>query len=232
VLPGTKATVADLAWLRSRALDRALTERAERALPTLGICGGYQMLGEKIVDGLESGEGETPGLSLLPVETVFQEEKLLARPEGRAPGFGDTEVSGYEIRHGRVRRFGGEPLFSVNGARNGLAEGCQVGATFGTSWHGVFECDGFRRPFLRWVAEERGLDWTAGKEPFAMRREAQLDALGDLVAENVDRDALLRLVEGGVPGDLSIVDGRLLAGQSEAVSKGRSTRDWGNDDER
>ena len=203
VIPGTKATVADLDQLRSRSLDGALAERARRALPTLGICGGYQMLGRRIRDGVESDEGEVPGLGLLPVDTVFGEEKLLARPEGRAPEFGDTEVSGYEIRHGRVLRLGGEPLFvmsdSANGSRDGDAEGCRVGTTLGTSWHGVFESDGFRRTFLHWVAGERGLDWVAGDGSFAARREAQLEKLGDLVAENVDRDALLRLIEGGPP---------------------------------
>jgi adenosylcobyric acid synthase len=197
IVPGTKATVADLAWLRTRGLDGALAERARRGLPTLGICGGYQMLGRRIRDGIESGEGEVLGLDLLPTETVFGEEKLLARPEGRALGFGNVEVSGYEIRYGRVHRSGGEPLFAMNDSQNGDAEGCRVGVVLGTSWHGVLESDGFRRAFLRWVAEERGLDWLAGDVTFASRREAQLDALGDLVAENVDREALLRLIEDG-----------------------------------
>jgi adenosylcobyric acid synthase len=218
VLPGTKATVMDLAQLRSRSLDGALAERARRGLPTLGICGGYQMLGGRIRDGVESGEGEVSGLGLLPVETVFGEEKILVRPEGRAPGFGDAEVSGYEIRHGRVRRLGGEPLFVVDNSQNGDAEGCRVGAVSGTSWHGVFESDGFRRAFLRRVAGERGLDWVAGDEPFAARREAQLDRLGDLVAENVDREALLRLIEGGPARDLPFVSGQLFSGQWSAAS--------------
>ncbi|MCA1688207.1 MAG: cobyric acid synthase, partial [Actinobacteria bacterium] len=163
ILPGTKATVADLAGLRSLGLDLALAERERRGLPTLGICGGYQILGGRIVDGVESGEGEALGLGLLPVGTVFEEDKLLARPSGRAPFFGDAEVSGYEIRHGRVSRRGGEPLF-VGG---GLDEGCRVGSVLGTSWHGVMESDGFRRSFLRWVARERGLDWLPGESSFA-----------------------------------------------------------------
>ncbi len=220
VVPGTKATVADLAWLRSRGLDRALVERTRRGLPILGICGGYQMLGGRIRDGVESDEGEASGLGLLPVETVFGKEKLLARPEGRAPEFGDAGVSGYEIRHGRVHRSGGAPLFAANGD----VEGCRVGETFGTSWHGVFESDGFRRAFLRRVAGERGLDWVAGDEPFASRREVQLDALGDLVADNVDREALLRLIEDGVPDGLPIVSHQLLSDQPSAVSRQHFSR--------
>jgi adenosylcobyric acid synthase len=67
------------------------------------------------------------------------------------------------------------------------------------------ESDAFRRSFLRFVAGERGLDWTPGKESFAAAREAQLDRLGDLISENVDQNALLRLIENGPPDDLPIV---------------------------
>jgi len=77
--------------------------------------------------------------------------------------------------------------------------------TLGTSWHGVFESDGFRRAFLLWVARASGLDWKPGEESFAARREAQFEKLGDLVAENVDREALLRLVEDGPPPGLPSV---------------------------
>jgi hypothetical protein len=97
-----------------------------------------------------------------------------------------------------------------------------MGAVSGTSWHGVFESDGFRRAFLRRVAGERGLDWVAGDEPFAARREAQLDKLGDLVAENVDRESLLRLIEGGSARDLPVVSGQLFSGQRSAVSSQQS----------
>ena len=136
--------------------------------------------------------------------------------------FGDAEVSGYEIRHGRLRRCGGYPLFTTDDSE----EGCRVGSVFGTSWHGVMESDGFRRNFLRWVAEERGLDWTSGEESFAKAREARLEKLGDLVAENVDREALLRLVAGGVPEELPVVSGQLISrsgGQKKNGSGGVSS---------
>jgi adenosylcobyric acid synthase len=206
ILPGTKSTVADLAGLRSRGLDLAFIERARRGLPTLGVCGGYQMLGGRIVDGVESEEREARGLGLLPVETVFEKEKLLSRPAGRSPLFGNAGASGYEIRHGRVFRHGGEPLF----VGDGFDEGCRVGTILGTSWHGVMESDGFRRSLLRWVAETRGLDWTPGATSFAAAREAQLERLGNLISENVDREALLRLIDGGPPDGLPVVAGRLV----------------------
>jgi adenosylcobyric acid synthase len=220
VLPGTKATVADLAELRSCGLDLVFTERARRGLPTLGVCGGYQMLGEHIVDGIESKQEQVSGLGLLPVKTVFEEEKLLGRPSGRAPLFGNAEISGYEIRHGRVYRHGGDALF----VDELLDEGCMVGTTLGTSWHGVMESDGFRRGFLRWVASARDLDWMPGESSFAAARERRLEKLGDVVAENVDREGLLRLIDDGPPSGLPVVGGQLSAFsfQQNAISDGSS----------
>ena len=220
VLPGTKTTIEDLNLLRLHRLDRAFAQRTGRGLPTLGICGGYQMLGGCIADGVESGESEARGLGLLPVETVFEREKVLGRPEGRAPGFGNAAVSAYEIHHGRVRRLGGDPLFTVAGDD----EGSRVGTTLGTSWHGVLESDGFRRALLAWVSEERGLDWRPGNESFAEAREAQLEKLGDLVAEHVDREALLRLIDDGPPSGLTVVSGQLSAvGGRQAVRGGMAS---------
>ena len=201
VLPGTKATVEDLKLLRSRGINHAFSERAKHGLPTLGICGGYQMLGGRIEDGVESAEALAVGLGLLPVETFFEDEKVLGRPTGRASGFGDAEVSGYEIHHGRVRREGGNPLFETPDD----TEGCMTGTTLGTSWHGILESDGFRRALLLWVAGERGLDWSPGETSFAHAREAQLEKLGDLVADHVDHEALLKLIDSSAPRGLPVV---------------------------
>ncbi len=208
VLPGTKATVEDLRWLRSRGLDQALRARAARGAPLIGICGGYQMLGRRIVDRVESGVGEVAGLGLLPVETVFSPDKVLGNPSGTAPCWGGVEVGGYEIRHGRLRRVGGEPLFTTAERE----EGCRMGTVLGTSWHGVFERDAFRRAFLCWVAELRGVRWVPGSRPFAEVREARLDLLGDLIDQSADTDALVRLVEQGPPPALPFVGARVGSG--------------------
>ena len=217
IIPGTKATLDDLKLLRSQGLDKAFAERNKSGLPILGICGGYQMLGERIEDGVESSEERAIGLGLLPVDTSFEAEKLLDRPEGRASGFGDAEVSGYEIHHGRTKRTGGQPLFGTGDN----TEGCRVGATLGTSWHGVLESDDFRRAFLTWIAAESNLDWRAGDRSFATAREAQLEKLGDLIADNLDRDALMRLVDNGPPSGLPVVSSQLAAfGPPKVVNGG------------
>ena len=109
ILPGTRATVADLAWLRERGLAAAVTERARRGQPVLGICGGYQMLAREIDDPVESGTGVVAGLGLLPVRVTFGKDKVLGRPSGT--GYG-AAVRGYEIHHGvaTVERPGVDPF--------------------------------------------------------------------------------------------------------------------------
>ncbi len=217
VLPGTKATVDDLKNLRSSGLEKALIKRSKQELPILGICGGYQMLGGRIEDGIESRETSIRGLGLLPTETIFEPDKVLGRPEGLAPDFGDTPVSGYEIHHGRTNRTGGSPLFT--GAD--FEEGCAVGNTLGTSWHGVLESDSFRRAYLSRIAEAQGLDWQPGEETFAAAREAQYEALGDLIAENVDRETMMRWIQSGPPSGLPTIQPEVSTPSFDRVNSER-----------
>lgn len=196
ILPGTRATVADLAWLRSRGLDTALARRAAEQRPVLGICGGYQMLGRLIRDDVESRAGAVQGLALLPVETTFAARKVLARPTGSYAGHPVTTA--YEIHHGLIRRLGGEALFAPD-------EGCRSGAVSGTVWHGALESDGVRRALLAEVAAVTGRDWLPGTRSFEDVRQARLDALGDLVADHLDTAAVLRLLDSGAPAGLPFV---------------------------
>jgi adenosylcobyric acid synthase len=202
VLPGTKATVEDLGLLKATGLDRAVSARAAAGRPTLGICGGYQLLGERIEDEVESGRGEVRGLALLPVTTKFDPQKLLRRRRGQCDWLG-TPVGGDEIRHGRIRRDGdAAPLLTAD---DGEPEGCRRGSVIGFSWHGALEHDEFRRALLGWVADRRGLTFLPGRTPFAAVREARLDALGDLVAANLDIRRLATLIECGPPPDLPAI---------------------------
>ena len=190
VLPGTRQTVSDLAWLRSRGLDVAL---ARREGPVLGICGGYQMLGRRIEDDVESRAGAVDGLGLLPVATSFGADKVLGRPTGAWRGHAVTTA--YEIHHGRITPDGGEAFL----------DGVRVGSVSGTVWHGALESDGFRRAYLAEVAALTGRRWLPGTESFEDVRQRRLDALGDLVASYLDTDAVVRLLEGGATPGLPFV---------------------------
>ncbi|MCK9247640.1 MAG: cobyric acid synthase [Solirubrobacteraceae bacterium] len=282
VLPGTKATVDDLRELRRDGLDRVLVARATAGDPILGVCGGYQMLGDEIRDpGIETGHGTVPGLGLLPVTTVMHGDKVTRRVHGSAtdgshhaaggsaggarhpdhgawtpereaggwrmdvdrgawpgPVTGPSSASssdvdehplgpagstatGYEIRHGRVRRHGAEPLLvregsatpdgvvrgsvGTAGADDPADEGCRRGAVLGTSWHGLLEGDDVRHALLRWVAARRGREFRPSDARFAELRARRLDVLGDLVEEHLDTAALCAIIAGGVPTGLPTV---------------------------
>ncbi|MGW6409813.1 cobyric acid synthase [Streptomyces vinaceus] len=190
VVPGTRGTVKALEWLRERGLADALLRRAAEGRPVLGICGGFQVLGEHIEDEVESRAGSVDGLGLLPVRIRFEREKTLERPSGTALG---EAVDGYEIHHGVAEVLGGEPFL----------DGCRVGSVWGTHWHGSLESDGFRRAFLREVAAAAGRRFVPSPDTsFSSLREEQLDLLGDLIEEHADTDALLGLIEAGAPAGL------------------------------
>jgi adenosylcobyric acid synthase len=175
----------------------------------MGICGGYQMLGGRIADGVESDIAEVPGLGLLPVTTQFTRGKTLRQSSGSAAGI---PVHGYEIRHGQVRADGGEPLIITE---DGSAEGCVAGPVSGTSWHGIFENDAFRRAFLTQVADQAGRRWTPAQVCFAQVRDDWLDALGDLVAEGLDTALVRQWISDGAPAGLpSLQVSRAASGSS------------------
>ncbi|MEV0289272.1 cobyric acid synthase [Kribbella sp. NPDC050820] len=179
VLPGSRATVADLQWLREHGLAEAVAARVAAGRPVLGICGGYQLLGGAISDphGVEGG-GDHSGLGLLPVATAFAAEKVLARPAATA----------YEIHHGVV---------TVTGVADAFPGGCRVGNTWGTIWHGLLDDDAARHAFLTEVAGLTGKPAPDGTVSFAALREARLDRLADAIDAYVDTADLMKLIEHG-----------------------------------
>jgi len=197
VLPGTKATVSDLGWLRRTGLAEAVLAHAAAGRPVLGICGGYQILGRTIRDPHRVEGGDAAGLGLLDLELEFAVDKHLANPSGTALG---APVRGYEIHHGRVVHAGDPALIDP-------AEGADAGVVLGTHWHGLLENDRFRRALLRRVADQAGRDgFTAAPDTcFAAERDRQLDLLGDLVEQHLDTAALNELITTGSPAGLPLV---------------------------
>lgn len=194
ILPGSKSTAPDLAWLRESGIAHELVARAGRGEPVLGICGGFQMLGRALrdPDGVESEEREVEGLGLLPVVTTFRREKTTARVRGRlAPSalFAPGDARGYEIHMGAVERAGGAPALRLT-ARNGAA--CDVedgavsddGAVVGTLVHGLLEDDAVRAGLLARLRARRGL--AAPSAPPIPTREAEYDRLADALAAHLD----------------------------------------------
>ncbi|MDG3013946.1 cobyric acid synthase [Speluncibacter jeojiensis] len=209
VLPGSKATVSDLQWLRRTGIAQALVERADEGRPILGVCGGYQMLGATIDDGVESGAGIVAGLGLLDLDISFEADKVLARSSGVGDAIGaGIPLSGYEIHHGRVRRSGDAPLLRHH---DGRAEGSVRGAVWGTHWHGLLESDEFRRLLLTEVARIAGRDGfaVAPDTSVAAVRLAQLDLLADLVDEHLDTAAVDALITGGPTPGLPVINSAL-----------------------
>jgi len=188
VLPGTKATVHDLQWLRGRGLDRAIRDRD---VLVLGVCGGYQMLGTRIVDDVESGRGAVEGLGWLDVETTFAVDKTTRQRRGSAMG---RRVSGYEIHHGVTVRgpaaAGWVHLDDVHGAEDDGAVDAH-GRVLGTSLHGLFEEDGFRAAFLCEVGRRRDKAFVPAGVSFSAARDAQFDRLADLLEAHLDLETVL-----------------------------------------
>ena len=190
VLPGSRATLSDLQWMRTRGLDEAVRRRAAAGRPVLGICGGYQMLAERIDDSaaVESSSAQSvAGLGLLPVRVRFEPGKHLGRPSGQWRG---NHVTAYEIHHGVAER----TLEAVEAEP--FLDGWRSGPVWGTTWHGALENDGFRRAFLAEVATQAGVRWRADPNApgFAARRESMLDRLADAVETHLDTAALTALI--------------------------------------
>lgn len=195
ILPGTKNTVADLGWLRATGWEDFLVRHRRGGGWVVGICGGYQMLGQRIVDHerIEGDRRETVALGLLEIETIFQPEKITERVGAVHMATGLT-ISGYEIHAGRVARITGSgTVFRIierDGVRADDFEGAhsEDGRTVGSSIHGLFDSPGFRRNFVDSVRESKGLaalGFAPSNDPDDERRIA-FDRIADVLEAHVD----------------------------------------------
>ncbi|SDW15989.1 cobyric acid synthase [Litoreibacter albidus] len=189
LLPGSKSTVGDLAFLRAQGWDIDLLAHVRRGGHVLGICGGYQMLGRTISDpeGIEGAQGSVSGLGLLDVDTVMAPLKRLADVEGTHLASG-AAVTGYEIHIGTTR--GADtlrPWLKMDGADagatspDGKVEGCYI--------HGLFTSDAFRKSYLA------KLGGTSAVSDYSGAVNTALDALADHLELHVNVDEFLELAE-------------------------------------
>jgi adenosylcobyric acid synthase len=137
ILPGTKDTLSDLAWLRRQGLDAWVRDQHARGATVIGVCGGLQMLGDRIddPDGVESVPSSSTGLGLLPVETTLEAEKTTVVRRAKTPG--GASFAAYEIHLGVTRARGALPPFAI--LHDGAAEGMRGHRVIGTYLHGAFE---------------------------------------------------------------------------------------------
>jgi adenosylcobyric acid synthase len=210
ILPGTKTTMADLAWLRERGFAASLYALAERGVPIIGICGGYQMLGRRIEDpdGNESDVRALDGLGLLPVDTIFEPEKRTVQVQGRLlartgplAGAADSPLVAYEIHLGRTDIDPSVTSLARIEQRQGVAVDQRDGAVsanglvIGTYLHGLFDNDALRRALIDWLTRRRADMSTpdAGSLTYDHRqdRARQLDRLADVIRANLNLKPLL-----------------------------------------
>ncbi len=203
VIPGSKTTVADLAWMRQTGLDRSVSAHRGAGKPVIGLCGGYQMLGRTILDPrrVESDRPRTDGLGLLPVKTVFESRKETHQVKadivsggGLMTGSRGGRLTGYEIHMGRtsgsgsaafrIRERSGRPADDPEGALD------SQGLTLGTCLHGLFHNHDFRRRLLLNLAAKKNISLPAGA---VLDMEREYDRLADLVSGHLDMDAVHRI---------------------------------------
>ena len=201
ILPGSKMTLDDLAWLRDSGLADKIIALAQSGAAVVGICGGYQILGQSLFDpdGIEAAPGtHAPGLGLLPVETVFagnkrtvQVQATLVADAGPLATLQGLPIRGYEIHMGRSE-FTGEaaPLCRINGAGDGHIDGVLTaeGRCWGTYLHGIFDNDTLRHAWLG------SLGWQHAGQLFD--RQAAYNRLADHVRSHLDMDLLRQIVNG------------------------------------
>ncbi|MFF2888201.1 cobyric acid synthase [Paenibacillus sp. NPDC057967] len=204
LLPGSKNTIADLAWLREQGLAELVLDHIRNGGRVAAICGGYEMLGERLLDpyGVESKQPECPGLGLFPFNIEFQPIKTTVRVEGTARLGGSGEscpIDGYEIHMGQMIPGSPDLLrpFLIHEIHDGQAstvgeafrpEGIstQDGKVWGTFMHGILHNDSFRRAWLNEARADKG--WAAMPEVvrFRERREAAFDRLADTARAHLD----------------------------------------------
>lgn len=207
ILPGTKNTIEDLNWLKQHGLADEIIRHSRKGGMVIGICGGYQMLGQSLYDRqhTESRIPEMAGLGLLDFSVTFTQEKTTVQAngvidckEGWMQELNGTLLDGYEI-HSGVNTFGANcvPFLRLNGREeiDGITD--KQGSTIGTYLHGIFDTGFFWRALVNHIRVQKGMD-VNDEEVLTMQqfRDREFDRLASIVRQNIDMDSVYRIVRG------------------------------------
>jgi adenosylcobyric acid synthase len=204
IIPGTKSTIADLEYLRNHGLAEKIVKLVKKGTPILGVCGGYQMLCEKIMDPhrVESKKEETEGLGLLKCNTVFAQEKhttqvkaKVSANEGLLAGLFGSDITGYEIHMGETDSNSYTPAFKVISTPDGPADYPDgtldnTGNVMGTYIHGLFDNTDFSAGFINCLRERYGLTSMING---IHDKQTYYDELADLLRNSLDMDKIYRI---------------------------------------
>ncbi|KPK01244.1 MAG: hypothetical protein AMK71_06305 [Nitrospira bacterium SG8_35_4] len=210
IIPGSKNTVSDLQYLRESGIEARVKDAVAKGTPLVGVCGGYQMLGKKILDPdhVESSTKATAGMGLLDIETTLNRTKTTCqvsaelRDSSKLPNMAQNSSSselknlrGYEIHMGVTT--GDVGLFKIfrGTSQRALTDGAAAGNVWGTYIHGIFDNDGFRRAFLNGIREMKGLPLQEKTFHFHETKQEAIDSWADVVRNRVDICFILRQLD-------------------------------------
>ena len=212
IIPGTRNTTQDAYELHQSGLAEKIIEKSSQ-IPIIGICGGFQILGEEIIDEekKESKQGTVKGLGLLPITSEFKrEDKIVTQSEAIIPDnlegiagemfkkIAGEKVTGYEIHEGTSTLISCKALLEIEKGQGNDEKGDVDGACckniFATYFHGIFNNYNFRREFLNYIRTKKGLEIKTGEDPYEAQKNYSLNKLAEIVEENLDMDIIDKLI--------------------------------------
>ncbi|HFS5793532.1 TPA: cobyric acid synthase [Citrobacter werkmanii] len=206
ILPGSKNTLGDLVWLRESGMAHGVVQLHRNNVPVVGICGGYQMLGDTIIDEVESGLGTLPGLGLLNTVTHFAQHKTTTLVEGQMSsalpdwlaGAAGLSVRGYEIHMGETALTDEcRSVMTLHKDGSNVVDGAVTpdGLAFGTYLHGLFDSDAFTRALVNGLRVRKGLAPLDSTFHYAQYKSQQFDLLADAMRQHIDIEKIYTIMQ-------------------------------------
>lgn len=215
IIPGTRNSTEDTQTLYDSGLANEIIELSKN-IPIVGICGGYQILGNNIYDDnkKESKFGSVKGLGLLDMNSTFKiEEKIVTQSEATVlnndslkgiaskifENIAGEKIIGYELHEGTTELINAKPLLKIRNkgfgnSKNGSFDGASQGNVFGTYLHGIFHNYNFRREFLNYIREKKGLKPKHGEDPYETQKDYSINRLAEIVEKNIDMEFIDDLI--------------------------------------